>query len=156
MNNQIFKTKNRRIYSTLCLLMLFSICSFAQEVQQKPVKMIKKSKQVKNQTTQERPMPQKTKVMPPKRDQVSVTTDESADHFVKQPLVLNQKSQNAKVLFEKTHKVSLTDDQYIQKINSTQENLTKWEEVLTAFKKDSTVDLSIVQTMVKAMKQKLP
>jgi hypothetical protein len=70
-------------------------------------------------------------------------------------LKLTKESQNAKVLFERAHKVSLTAEVFMSNMKTSKENLIKWQKVQKDFKNDPKVDLTFIQQVVEGMEQKL-
>lgn len=68
---------------------------------------------------------------------------------------LNQKSQKTIQLFEEVHQQKLTTKSYHTLLNSSTENLKKWEKVLAHFKNDATKDTEYIQQVINGMKEKL-
>ncbi len=70
-------------------------------------------------------------------------------------LKLNKENQNAKLLFERAHKVSLTTEVFMSNMKTSKENLIKWQKVQKDFKNDPKVDLTFIKQVVEGMEQKL-
>ena len=79
----------------------------------------------------------------------------AADQPAAATLKLDPVSQNAKTLFEKAHKVTLTVVQYQEKMNTTRANLVAWEKVLEHYKNDAQADLLFIRSVADGMKAKL-
>jgi sensor domain CHASE-containing protein len=67
----------------------------------------------------------------------------------------NKINAHIKALYESTHRVSLTMEQFRNTTNTTATNLENWKKVLQKYEGDETTDLTFIRAMVKGMQEKL-
>lgn len=67
----------------------------------------------------------------------------------------NKINAHIKALYEKTHGISLTMEQFRTRTNTTATNLENWKKVLQKYEDDKTTDLSFIRSMVKGMQEKM-
>ena len=67
----------------------------------------------------------------------------------------NKINAHIKALYESTHRVSLTMEQFRNMTNTTATNLENWKKVLQKYEGDETADLTFIRAMVKGMQEKL-